>query len=82
MARVVITIEDADLTGGQHIEVTVESTPALPIAKVTDPRHLAELEGDEDLDVDRATPAQVAARLAVGEIAGHSRAALIMVRPE
>lgn len=82
MARVVIVFEDKEATGGPHVDITLESTdPPLPIAKVTDPRWRAELEGDEDLDVENATSAQVMARMAVGEVAGHSKAAAIMVRP-
>lgn len=57
MARVVVVFEDKEATGGSHIDMIVESTdPPLPIATVTDPRWRAELEGDEDLDVENATP--------------------------
>lgn len=80
MAKVTITIEEQELTGGTHLQVTIESDPPLPIAKVTDPKWLEQLEGDEDLDMTKATQAQIAARLAVGEITGQSRAALVMVR--
>lgn len=80
MAKVTVTFEDQQMSGGPHVEIRLESDPPLPITKITDPRHLAELEGDEDLDMDRATVAQVAARMAVGEVAGHSKAAAIMVR--
>lgn len=82
MARVVIVFEDKDAVGGPHIDITVESAdPPLPIAKVTDPRWLAGIDGDSDLDVENATSAQVAARMAVGEVAGQAKAAAIMVRP-
>lgn len=77
MAKVTITMEDA---AAGNIAIEVRSEPPLPIATVTDPRHRAELGGgDQDLDIDRATPAQVAARLAVGEVAGSVRTAQLMV---
>lgn len=81
MARVTVVFEDKEASGGPHIDIVVESDPPLPIAKVTDPRWRAGLESDEDLDVNRATKAQLAARMAVGEVAGQAGAALIMVRP-
>lgn len=82
MSKVTITIEEQQLTGGTHLHIELESEPPLPIAKVTDPRHLAELEGDLDLDMERATQAQLAARMALGEIIGHAETALVMVRSQ
>lgn len=81
MAKVTITLEDQQMTGGEHIEITVASEPPLPVAKVTDPLWLAELGGEEqDLDMRRATPAQIAARFAVGEVAASAHDAAILVR--
>lgn len=80
VSKVTITIEQQELTGGTHLHVTIESEPPMPIAKVTDPKWLELLESDEDLDMEKATQAQLAARLAVGEIAGQAEAALVMVR--
>lgn len=77
MARVTITLEDHQMTGGEHVAITVESDPPLPIARVTDPLWLAEIDGEHDLDMDVASSAQVMARLAVQEIADASRAAAI-----
>jgi hypothetical protein len=83
MARVTIVLEDSELTGGAHIEITVSSDPPLPIMEVTDPKWLAGLGGGrQDLDIEKATPAQAAARMAVGEVAGHAQAAALLVRPE
>lgn len=75
MAKVTITIEDA---GGQHVDITVESEPPLPIAEVHDPEWLAAIDGQKDLDVRKATPAQTAARLALQEIANAADAAAIV----
>lgn len=77
MARVTIILEDQPMSGGNHLAITVESDPPLPIARVSDPLWLAGIDGDQDLDMDRATGAQVAARLAVQEIADASDAAAI-----
>lgn len=77
MARVTITIEDAD----DGLAIELESDPPLPLATITDPRHLAELGGySEDLDLSAATTAQAAARLAVGEVMGSSRTAKLITR--
>lgn len=80
MATVTITLTD---TGPDQFETRVESDPPLPIRRVTDPKWLAELGGeDRDLDVDAATPAQVAARLALGELMGSLKTSKLIVRPE
>lgn len=80
MARVTITLEDQLMSGGVQVAITVESDPPLPIARVTDPLWLAEIDGYYDLDMDAASSAQVCARLAVQEIADASRAAAIFAR--
>lgn len=82
MAKVTITIEDAVATGGPHLEMRLESDPPLPIATVTDPKWLELIApGDKDLDVDQATQAQLAARMAVGELMDSaSGAAALIVR--
>lgn len=84
MAKVTITLEDGpvpeDGDAREHVEITIESDPPLPIAKITDPQWLELIDGDEDLDMDAATAAQVVARGAIGEMAGQMRAATIMVR--
>jgi hypothetical protein len=84
MARVTVTFEDRQLLGQPDVEVRIESAdPPLPIATVTDPRWIDGLGGGtRDLDLDAATPAQAMARMAVGEVAGHARAAKLVVRPE
>lgn len=80
MAKVTITIEDAVATGGPHLDVRVESDPPLPIATVTDPKWLELIApGDQDLDMGRATQAQLAARLAVGEIMDAALAASALI---
>lgn len=80
MAKVTITIEDA-AAGAEQLDIRVESDPPLPIATVTDPKWLALIApGDQDIDMDRATQAQLAARLAVGEIMNSLEAAELVVR--
>ena len=64
MATVMIIVEDS---GPGQIAIRVESDPHLPLR-------------DGDLDVDRSTPAQGAARLAVGEIAGEAAAGVILTQ--
>jgi hypothetical protein len=82
MARVTIIFEDQPMTGGGHVEVTVSSDPPLPITRITDPQWLAEIDGDQDLDMKQATNAQIAARLAVQEIAGAAGTAAIFARSD
>lgn len=77
MARVTIILEDQPASGGPFVKITIESDPPLPIARITDPQWLAEIDGDQDLDMERATGAQMAARLAVQEVADAARAAAI-----
>lgn len=78
MAKVTITIEDA-AEGTDQLDIRVESDPPLPIATVTDPKWLALIApSDQDIDMDRATQAQLAARLAVGEIMNSLEAALVV----
>ena len=81
MAKVTVVFEDGELSGGPHVEITMESEPHLPIARVSDPKWLAGLGGGQrDLDMEAATPAQAAARMALGEVMGHARAAALIVR--
>lgn len=84
MAKVTITLEDGPVPDGgdarEYVDITIESDPPLPIAKVTDPQWLELIDGDEDLDLDVATAAQAVARGAIGEMAGQMRASSIVVR--
>lgn len=80
MARVTITLEDQLMSGGPQLAITVESDPPLPIARVTDPLWLAEIDGEHDLDMSAASQAQVAARLAVQDLADAARAAAIFAQ--
>lgn len=80
MSKVTITIEDEQLSGGTNLVVVVESDPPLPIARVSDQQWQSLIEADYDLDMDRADQAQVAARLALEQLVGSSKAAAVIVR--
>lgn len=82
MARVTMILEDHEASGGPTVYITIASDPPLPITTITDPRWLAEIDGDRDLDMAAATMAQVAARMAAGEVCGAAKAASIFVRSE
>lgn len=73
MARVQLIFED-----------TVNAETKLPSVRIlvgsgNDPLPIADIDGQKDLDVEKATQAQMAARLAVGEVAGAEGAAELFV---